>query len=257
MALYIYIYFFFQMSSAPPNPTPPAAAAAASASWCGILAAQIAKLLFFVHLLAFVILVVFLLVHGFRHRSSTFHANHWFVPLLTSIAASSVASLLVLLLTLRFPRLALKNSLWLSPLLIFGLAFLLLGIGTSQGLAFAVLALILALAEALYACWIVPRLHHAYEVLSASISAAQVPPSTAAYASLTVLAGASYAAFWTLGVGGVAADDDSRFGPLYVVVLLLNLAWTMQVIRQPVVFKNLSRQGILSVFIFYIQRICR
>lgn len=245
------------MSSAPPNPTPPAAAAAASASWCGILAAQIAKLLFFVHLLAFVILVVFLLVHGFRHRSSTFHANHWFVPLLTSIAASSVASLLVLLLTLRFPRLALKNSLWLSPLLIFGLAFLLLGIGTSQGLAFAVLALILALAEALYACWIVPRLHHAYEVLSASISAAQVPPSTAAYASLTVLAGASYAAFWTLGVGGVAADDDSRFGPLYVVVLLLNLAWTMQVIRQPVVFKNLSRQGILSVFIFYIQRICR
>ncbi|CAL9757474.1 unnamed protein product [Musa acuminata subsp. burmannicoides] len=197
-------------------------------------ARRLAMLLFFAHLVAAAILIIILCIRGFLARNPAFHADHWFTPLLTSAAASTLVALLWLLFVLHRPAKALKASLWLSPSLACAVAVLLLTDDGGYSLAFGVLALAIALVQSLYGCWITRRLHHAYDILSASVAA--VPPNLmlAKYVALALLTAFVYFSFWTLGAGGVAANDDSRLAPLYVLLLLLSLAWTMQAIRYAV-----------------------
>ncbi|KAJ8512937.1 hypothetical protein OPV22_003371 [Ensete ventricosum] len=197
-------------------------------------ARRLAAVLFFAHLVAAAILIIILRVRGFLARNPAFHADHWYTPLLTSAAASTLVALLWLLFVLHRPAKALKASLWLSPSLACAVAVLLLTDDGGYSLAFGVLALAIALVQSLYGCWITRRLHHAYEILSASVAA--VPPNLmlAKYVALALLTAFVYFSFWTLGAGGVAANDDSRLAPLYVLLLLLSLAWTMQAVRYAV-----------------------
>jgi Plasma-membrane choline transporter len=92
----------------------------------------------------------------------------------------------------------------------------------------------MAITQALYACWITPRLPHAYEILSVAIANTRVPVGTMSYISLSLLVGSIYAIFWILGAGGVVEDKESQFGPLYMIALLLSLSWTMHVIKYAV-----------------------
>ncbi|XP_008812066.1 uncharacterized protein LOC103723050 [Phoenix dactylifera] len=200
---------------------------AANANFTG----KLAMILFLTHLLALAILITFLSVRGFMDRAPAFHPIYWYVPLFTSSASSALTALLWLLLTLRHPSKALKASLWLSPFLTCAVAMLLLANGTGSSLACAALALALALIQSLYACWVTPRLPHAYQILSAATPAVQPSVAIAKYIAAMLLTGLAYSSFWILGVGGVAADRASRFGPLYVLMLLLSLWWSMQVMR--------------------------
>ncbi|XP_072988868.1 uncharacterized protein [Typha latifolia] len=216
----------FQVDTASPSVPPPPTTTT--------VAATVAKLLFFAHLLAIVILITFLAIHSSLHRRPVFRPINFFPPLLASVGTSSLLALLALVATLRHQVSSLKTSLWLSPMLSCGAAVLLLASGTSVDLAVAAVAIVLTVTQSLYACWVVPRLHHAYDILYKSIELSRVPLSTIKYVAVAFLAGISYASLWVIGVGGVTADKSSRFAPLYVVVLLLSLTWTMQVIKYAV-----------------------
>lgn len=103
------------------------------------------------------------------------------------------------------------------------------GYSLAVAVFFLVLVLVLALVLSLDCCWITRRFHHAGEVLSSAVAAAQPTLALAKYLALELLAGALYFSFWTLGAAGAAAS-----APLYVVALLLNQAWTMQALRYAV-----------------------
>ncbi|CAL9088461.1 unnamed protein product [Musa textilis] len=197
-------------------------------------AARFAKILFFAHLVAVAILIIFLSIRGFLGRNPAFRPAHWFAPLLTAAVSSTLVAIVWLLFVLRHPAKAIKASLWLAPSLVCAVAVLLLTDGGSSSLAFAVLGLLLALVQSLYGCWIVRRLHHAHEILSISIAAVQPTTMLAKNVALALLAGLVFSSIWTLGAGGVAAGGGSRFAPLYVLLLLLSLGWTMQAIRYTV-----------------------
>ncbi|KAF3323035.1 Protein PNS1 [Carex littledalei] len=193
--------------------------------------ANAAKFLFFIHLLIFTILVIFLSVHGSVHRTHAFHPADWYLPILASIATSYLASIFFLSFSIRRPSLSIKTSIRLSPLLTCGVAVLLLSGGTGSSLGFAIIFLAIAVTQALYACWITPRLPYAYEILSIAVANTKVPVGTLSYISLSLLVGSIYAILWIIGVGGVVEDKESQFGPLYMIALLLSLSWTMHVIK--------------------------
>ncbi|XP_010909799.2 uncharacterized protein [Elaeis guineensis] len=223
--------FATRINQIAPTPTQVGRATVNQAPATANFTGKLAKFLFLAHLLALAILITFLSVRGFMDRARAFHPVYWYVPLFTSTSSSALTALLWLLLTLRHPSKALKASLWLSPSLTCAVGMLLLANGTGSSLAFAALALALALIQSLYACWIVPRLPHAYQILSAATPAFQPSIAIVKYIAAMLLAGLAYSSFWILGVGGVAADKTSTFAPLYVLMLLLSLAWSMQVIR--------------------------
>ncbi|XP_042469878.1 uncharacterized protein LOC122052442 [Zingiber officinale] len=199
-------------------------------------AGRLAKLLFFSHLIATVILISFLSIAAFVSPSLlSFHfLLHWHAPLLVAAAASAAISLLFLFVSLRHPATAIKSSFWLSPVLACAVAVILLADGTALGLAFAVPFLLLALIQSLHACWTARRLRHAYAILSAAV--ASVPPSFALvnFLSLSLLALLAFFALWTLGAGGVAAGVHSRYDAVYLILLLIGLWWTAQAVRYTV-----------------------
>ncbi|KAJ3674779.1 hypothetical protein LUZ60_005395 [Juncus effusus] len=214
-----------------PTPSPIPHTIPVIASPASSFTANAAKFLFFFHLLIFIILVSFLAIHGSLHKNPSFKQHYWYLPILSSIVTSYIASLLLLSFTLKNPILSFKTMIRLSPLLTCGVAIILLLDGTGGGLGFAMIFLALAIGQALYACWITHRLPHAYSLLSLSISSSKIPFRALPYVALSLLMGASYAIFWTLGIAGVVEDEESRFAPLYIISLLLSLAWTMHVIK--------------------------
>ncbi|XP_074583870.1 uncharacterized protein LOC141839885 [Curcuma longa] len=199
----------------------------------GSFAGSLATIFFFTHLLAAVILIIYLAARGLPSRHPSFHPAYWFPPLLTSAAASVPFAVLWLLVALHHPTKALRAALWLAPILSCAVAVLLLADDNGVSLAVAVLFLVLALVLSLYCCWITRRLRHAGEVLSAAEAAVRPTLALAKYLGFALLAGVLYFFFWTLGAGGAAASA-SRFVPLYAILLLLNLAWTMQALRYTV-----------------------
>ncbi|KAJ1690567.1 hypothetical protein LUZ63_014722 [Rhynchospora breviuscula] len=224
----------FQVSTPTTSPIPPNFVTTRSAP-ASSFTANAAKYLFIIHLLLFTILVIFLSVHGSLHRKHTFHPADWYLPLLASVATSYLSSLFFVSFTIRRPSLSLKTCIRLSPLLTCGVAVLLLCGGTGSSLGFSVLFLAMAMAQALYACWITPRLPHAYEILSIAVANTRVPVAALSYISLSLLVGSIYAILWMLGAGGVVEDKRSQFGPLYMIALLLSLSWTMHVIKYTVI----------------------
>ncbi|WOK99006.1 hypothetical protein Cni_G07718 [Canna indica] len=192
---------------------------------------KLAIILFFVHLVTASIFILFLSVRGFLSRSPSFHPARWFTSLLTSAVASILVAILWLLLVLHYPAKALRAALLLAPFLAVGVAVLLLADDGGGSLASAVLFLVLALVLSLYCCWITRRLRHAEEILSAAGASVLPTLVLAKYLGLALLAGLVYFSFWTLGAGGIAAGGASRLAPLYVLLLLLSLGWTMQAIR--------------------------
>ncbi|KAJ6799869.1 protein PNS1-like [Iris pallida] len=212
-----------------------AAAAEPPAAGATTFTSKLFKLLFFSHLLVLAILIAFLSIRGYFTKSPTFRLARYFTPLLSSVASAVVVSLLCLLWTLAAPAKSLKHSLWLSPLSTCSMGVLLLLHSTAAGLAFGAVALALAVAQSFYACWITARLPYAYRVLSLSVSNVGFSATVGARVVLALAASAVYSSFWALGVGSIAASADAgRLVPVYLLLLLLSLAWTMHVIRNVV-----------------------
>lgn len=190
---------------------------------------NLAKLIFSGHLLAVAIFITFLSFRGFLETPG-FRPTHWCIPLAASIAVSAFTAISLLFLSLHHPSIALKTSLWLSPLFTTFTGILLLATGTGIGLIFAAFTLTGALSLSLYSCSIATHLKHTNQILTISITT--VPPSIkiTKFILAGLFTGLIYTWFWSLGAGGISAKG-SPFAGIYILVLFLSLAWTMNVIR--------------------------
>ncbi|KAK1272211.1 hypothetical protein QJS04_geneDACA013002 [Acorus gramineus] len=180
------------------------------------------KLAFFAHLFVTSVLVAFFSIRGLIFSSHRF--SRFYLPLLASSLFSALPASAFLFSALHRPSAAIKAAMWLAPSLSLSLGLLLLAAGDPPGLALAVVAIASALAQSLYACWASPRLPFAAAVLSTATRG-----SGGAGAGAATLA-ALYAAVWACGVSGLATKGY-HLAPLFVLTLLLGLAWPMQTIR--------------------------
>ncbi|KAI3924397.1 hypothetical protein MKW98_032598 [Papaver atlanticum] len=218
-------------------------------------ASYIFLFLFYLHLLAAVILIAYLTICGLdysfsRENTHNFRPLDWYLPLLASSGCAFVIAFSWVTATLCNPWKTIHTVFWLSPLLTSAVGILLLLIGSAGGLATSVIAIIFALTQSLYACWAAKEINHTTKILSLSMAASV--PSARNLDSFVILTGSLMAATiytWlsVSGIGGATATW-TQFDPLYIFAILLSLGWTMQVI------KNAVHVGISFVSYMYFAR---
>ncbi|CAA7394855.1 unnamed protein product [Spirodela intermedia] len=195
------------------------------------LVSSLWMVIFLLHLLAVLALIIFLAVRGQVNKRSDFRPAFWYLPILAATGCSAIAAAVWLLVVLRWPSRAVKAAFWFAPLLTLALGILLIYAETAVSLAFGVIGLVLSLGLSLYACWVRPRLPHANEIMASSLPGTHgVAGRMAAFVAIALAVGFIWSSIWSLGAGGVAAARP-RFSVVYIVLLLFNLTWTMEVIR--------------------------
>ncbi|XAR64861.1 hypothetical protein NMG60_11008741 [Bertholletia excelsa] len=195
-----------------------------------LLLRKLCRNLFYLHLFLVSILALILTIRGLisvihNHR---FHLQNWFPPLLASTGCAATVGLAWQFFTLYCPSRTIKAAFWLSPLLTCALSILFASIGSPGSLAVAAVALISAIVQSLYACWVSHRFDHAIRILSVSI--ASPLPKINTVVILTLVVSTLYSSILVVAIGGATATS-TPLDPLFIFILLLSLTWTMQVIR--------------------------
>ncbi|KAM1320627.1 hypothetical protein PS2_013401 [Malus domestica] len=188
------------------------------------------KLLFYLHLIFITIFVIFLTLYGllFTTRTRHFQPLKYYPPLLTAIGCSATVAFIWQWITSSSPSKAIKAAFSLSPLLTCAVGVLLIYISSRVSLAAGVVAIVCALIQSLYACWVSPRFDYAIRVLS--VSTAFPPPKTTILVIQSIFVSILYLCLLVAGIGRATAIRSS-WKALFIAVILLSMAWTMQVIK--------------------------
>ncbi|CDP17390.1 unnamed protein product [Coffea canephora] len=188
------------------------------------------KNIFYLHLVSITILVIVLAIRSILSASHTHHfdTQDWYLPVLVSTAFAAIAGFAWQALTAFNPLRTMKVAFWLSPLLIGLVGFLLVSIGTTGSLVAAAIAVVSAVTQSLYWCWVQPRLEHAGQILLLSIA---IPPQIATgVAFLSIITCTLYSSLLFFGIGGATATNTS-WDILFIFAILLSLTWTAHIIK--------------------------
>jgi hypothetical protein len=194
----------------------------------------VTKVLFIIHLFGFIALTIFLGIRASSHQSPAYKPFSNFVPLVSSVIVSTIASCFWVILAVTNAPKAIKTSLWAAPVFAIACDVVILLVGNGAALGIGVLVVVFAVAAALYSCWATdPYLRHASELLSTSVTRAYLPPSTSFLVIFVLIATFGYMAFWTVAISCIASVEGQfmNYQMAYVAALLVSMAWTMQVLR--------------------------
>ncbi|XP_027351128.1 protein PNS1-like [Abrus precatorius] len=195
-------------------------------------ARRVFEILFYLHLFLVAVFVIFLTIYGLVSDSHThhFHPQKWYPPLLASTACAGIVGFTWQWITARHPTRAVKLAFWLSPLLTCAMGVLFVCIGSAVSLAAGVIALVSALIQSLYGCWVRTRFEYATKVLSVSIA---FPPTKTKELTLTsIVIGILYCCFLVSGIGGARAiESRTKLASFFILVILLSLGWTLQFLK--------------------------
>ncbi|CAM8973817.1 unnamed protein product [Rhodiola kirilowii] len=209
----------------------------------GNLMSKFFKNLFYLQFLLINILIIALMIRGFvlilnHHQSRNFDPEKWFLPILASTATSAVAGLAWQLFTIWNAVRSVKAVFWVSPLLTCGAGVVLVAIGTGGSLAAGVMAVVFAVIQSLYACWVSRRFDYATRVVAASV--AVTPAGTLQLVMLSIFGTFLYSCFVVAGIGGATASGAGLLDAMFIVAMLLSLIWTMHVVKN-VLLVTMSR----------------
>ncbi|KAH1194423.1 Protein pns1 [Glycine max] len=174
----------------------------------GQTARRVFKILFYLHLFLVAALVTLLTIYGLVSDSHThhFHPKKWYPQLLASAACAGIVGFTG------------NGSLHAIPQ------------GWLVSLAVGVIALVCALVQSLYFCWVNPRFEYATRILSVSIA---FPPNrTQGLTLYSILIGTLYCCFLVAGIGGGRAiENRTKLAAFFIFLILLSLGWTMQFLK--------------------------
>ncbi|EEF36662.1 protein PNS1 [Ricinus communis] len=187
------------------------------------------RVLFLAQLILTAILVIFLTIRGLlSSHSHHFHPKKWYPPLLSATGSAGIVAFTWQWITFRYPSRALKAAFWFSPLLTCAVGILLVLIGSAASLALGSVAVVFAVIQSLYSCWVNPRFDYAIKVLS--VSTAFPPSRNTKLVIVAIFTSIFYSSFLVSGIGG-ATITGTEIDIFFILVILLSLTWTMQVIR--------------------------
>ncbi|KAG4938157.1 hypothetical protein AAZX31_16G033700 [Glycine max] len=195
-------------------------------------ARRVFKILFYLHLFLVAALVTFLTIYGLVSDSHThhFHPKKWYPPLLASTACAGIVGFTWQWITASHSTRVVRLVFWLSPLLTCAMGIMFVCIGTAVSLAVGVIALVCALVQSLYFCWVNPRFEYATKILSVSVA---FPPNrTQGLTLYSILIGILYCCFLLAGIGGARAiENRTQLAEFFIFLILLSLGWTMQFLK--------------------------
>ncbi|XP_028790104.1 protein PNS1-like [Neltuma alba] len=196
------------------------------------ISTRVFKILFLSHILFIAVLTIFLTIYGLisASRNHQFHPSKWYPPLLSSTASAGIVAFTCQWITARRPSKAIKAAFWLSPLLTLATGVMFVYIESALGMVAGVVALVSALIQSLYGCWVSPRFEYATRILSISLT---FPPARImGLVFSSILAGILYCCFLVAGIGGAKAiESKTKLAALFILVILLSLGWTMQFLK--------------------------
>ncbi|KAL8132233.1 protein PNS1-like [Apium graveolens] len=189
--------------------------------------------LFFLQFLLIIVLVIFLMIRGLLSaHAHHFHPQKWYPPLLASVACGGIVSLLWQLMSSYNPSRTMRSAFWLSPLLTCAAGILFVAIGSPGSLAAGALAIVSAIIQSIYSCWVIPRFEYSGRVLTTAV--AFTPAKTSLLRFLAVVASTLYSCFLVAGIGGATATG-SALDKLFIFLILLSLTWTLHIIKNTIV----------------------
>ncbi|XVE90239.1 hypothetical protein DITRI_Ditri20bG0062800 [Diplodiscus trichospermus] len=197
------------------------------------------QIVFYIQLFIVSILVIVLTIRGLIYASNTdrFHPKKWYPPLLVSTASAGIVSFIWQSISFHSPSKAIKAAFWVSPLLTCSIGVLYVLIGSPLSLAAGTIAVVFGVIQSLYACWVNARYDYAAKILTVSTS---FPPvKTATFVILSIIACVLYTSFMVAGIGGATATGTA-LDILFIIIILLNFSWSMQVIKN-ILYVTISR----------------
>ncbi|GMH26552.1 hypothetical protein Nepgr_028395 [Nepenthes gracilis] len=204
-----------------------------SPSAAGVFSRKLLVIFFFLNFFLVAFLTVALVVRGILLSREGKDAHHfrpldWYAPLFASVGCAGIVALAWQIGTRCNPSRVINAAFWFGPLLTIGIGVLLVSAGSAGGLAVGVSAIVSAVVLSLYGCWVHPRLNYAGRVLL--VSTATLPAKTIPLTISAIITGVLYSCFLVSGIGGATAAGSSM-DTLFIVVIVLSFAWTMQVIK--------------------------
>ncbi|KAF8007457.1 hypothetical protein BT93_K1463 [Corymbia citriodora subsp. variegata] len=161
-------------------------------------------------------------------ESHHFHPVQWYPPLLTAAACAGIAGFSWHLFIVNNPARALRAAFYASPVLTCGFGALLVMTESPVGLAAGIVAIISALIQALYGCWVNHRFEYAGNILW--ISTVFPPDSTTTLVGLSIVVSVAYSGFLMCGIGGATATATA-LDDVFIFIILLHFTWTMHVVK--------------------------
>ncbi|XP_057437775.1 protein PNS1-like isoform X2 [Lotus japonicus] len=198
----------------------------------GQIVRRVFQILFYLHLVLISVLVILLTIYGLVSDSHThhFHPRKWYPPLLASTVCAGILGFTWQWIISCHPTKAFKVAFWLSPLLTCAMGILFVCIGSPVSLSAGVIALVFAVIQSLYGCWVSPRFEYATRILSVSI--ASPPEKTQGLTLSSILISVLLCFFLVAGIGGARAlENRTKLAPLFILVILLSLGWSMQFLK--------------------------
>ncbi|RDX92233.1 pns1, partial [Mucuna pruriens] len=198
----------------------------------GQTARRVFQILFYLHLFLIAVLVIFVTIYGLVSDSHThhFHPQKWYPPVLASTACAGIVGFTWQWITARHTTRVVRLAFWLSPLLTCAMGIMFVCIGSAVSLAVGVIALVSALIQSLYGCWVSPRFEYATRILSVSI--AFPPNKTKGLTLSSILISIFYCCFLVAGIGGARAiESRTKLATFFIFLILLSLVWTMQFLK--------------------------
>lgn len=197
------------------------------------------RIIFYTQIVLISILVIALTIRGLlaavsRHQ---FRPKEWYPPILGSISCASNVSLIIQWVSFISPSKAIKSAFWVSPLLTCAFGVLHVLIGSAGSLAIGTIAVVSAVIQSLYGCWVTKRFDFATKILT--VSTAFPPAHTTSFVFLWIVSTTVYCSFLVIGIGG-ATTTGTYLDIVFIVVIILSLAWTLQVVKN-MLYVTISR----------------
>nr|ACN39939.1 unknown [Picea sitchensis] len=184
---------------------------------------------------------------AFRGGKEKFHMEHWYPQLAAAAATGAVFSCVWQAIIRRFPSVMVKGILWSSPTVSLTAAIVLVSTSIPASVGVGVVLLVFSVAQALYACWVTPRLEYAATILSRALAP---NPTSKLITDLyqpsfcIVITAFVWTSVWNLGIVG-AISNTYGYAALIIFGLLVSFAWTMEVLRNVL---NVTVSRVIALF---------
>ncbi|KAG7555636.1 Choline transporter-like [Arabidopsis suecica] len=205
--------------------------------------------IFYTQLTLISIFVILLTLRGLVcTKSPNFHPKKWYTPLLSSVAVSGILSVAWNCFFVCNKRATVKATFWFSPLLTISVGLFLILYDKTNPVVLLIGALLVVysiVTECYGGLYVRNKYEFTFKMMS--IATGMLPARTRAIAIVSVIISVFYSGFLVVGIGGATATR-TRLDILFISILVISLAWTMQVL------KNVQEVAISKATYVYFRR---
>ncbi|CAH8380996.1 unnamed protein product [Eruca vesicaria subsp. sativa] len=210
--------------------------------------------IFYLQLILISALVIFLTLRGLLFtKSPNFLPKKWYTPLLSSVAISGLLSLAWQCFFLSNIAATSKATIILTPLLTFSVGLFLVTYGKTYVPAIGGVLVFFSFAQASHGWCVVTRRRRDFTFHIMTLSTTVLPPRTRVIAVVSSILSVLYSAFLVAGIGGATATRKGLVDILFISLIMISFAWTMQVLKNVQVvaiskaaYVHFARGGVMS-----------